>query len=156
MGPLRELTQTDRSDIQQTHGGMRAKIKIFTRGNGQHKKRRKKEKKEGLKRGNGAKSTRKQTSRALSRQLWRLYSKWAITAQTSSTLIDRRPTGLEAPERLCALQRQRYLYKAPRGDFIKKHGDRVRSAMINMFIVCKRRMRWVTRCSVTVIWQECC
>lgn len=54
MGPLRELTQTDRSDIQQTGRGMRGK-KVFTQGNGQ--------KKEGLKKERGESSEQAHTNK---------------------------------------------------------------------------------------------
>lgn len=39
MGPLQELTQTDRSDIQQTGRGIRGKKKIFTKDKRQKQER---------------------------------------------------------------------------------------------------------------------
>lgn len=115
MGPLRELTQTDRSDIQQTGRGMRGGEKnLYTR--------------QRAKKGKGKKKQKKNKTRENSEQAHA--NKQAMLCPGScdgcilngplqrkqaahSLIVD--SWGLESPERLCALQRrERYLHKAPK------------------------------------------
>lgn len=123
MGPLRELTQTHRSDIQQTGRGMSGGKKSLHKATS--KKERGKERSENSEQAH----TNKQAVLCPGSCDGCILNGPLRHKQAAHSLIAG-PQGLESPERLCALQRQRYLHEAPRGHFIKKKKNPNRYLMI--------------------------